>query len=302
MASRHTPHFFRYGLPTFIILGVVFLGALAMTGGLLPSERKPPPANYKIGELDIPPGSSSRYNLQLNTLKFKYITPTVTPPPAPLPTATPVPQIPCKNTLTINLLLDISDSMNRLTPSNVTKISRLKEAVLAITQDLSDNSIVGIQAFNTTIINDPNPARRDVIPISYYGSIKGLIPTKVSALIASSTTPTRDALVFSYNKLAEALPLFPGRKFNFILISDGKPVPSSQDPRFFTPNPADQIKSSAGIEKVYTVGVYDTAQTGNPELSNLLKSIASSPSNYYEAQSADQIQSLLAAIKTNICN
>lgn len=282
MASRHAPHFFSYGLPTFIILGVVFLGALAITGGLIPSKRKPPPSNYQIGELDIPPGSSSQFNLQLNTLKFKNITP------------------PCENTLTLDFLLDITGSMNSLTPSGRTKLSRLKEAVLAITQNLTDDSVIGIQAFNSNIISQP--AKMDIIPISHYGSVKGLIPSRVNALIAGGQTPTYYALVFSYNKLAGALPIFPGRKFNFILISDGEPVPLSQDPRKFTPNPANQIRSLVGIENVYTVGVYDTAQAGNPALSDLLKSIASSPSKYYEAESADQIQALLSAIKTDICN
>lgn len=298
MASRRTPHFFRGGLATFIILGVVFLGALMITGGLLPSKRKPPPTNYQTAELDIPPGSSSQFNLQLNTLKFKNVTPPALPTTVPLVTATPTPTVPCKKTITLDLLLDISSSMNDLTPSGSTKISRLKEAVLAIAQDLSDNSIIGIQAFNSMIINQP--AQMDIIPISYYTSVEGLTPTKVNSLIAKGQTPTYKALVFSYNKLVEALPNFPGRQFNFILISDGKPVPASQDPRLFTPNPATQIKN-LGIN-VYTLGVYTAGQAKDPLLSDLLKSIASSPSNYYEAQSADQIQALLSAIKTDICN
>ena len=304
MASRHAPHFFRPGLGTFIILGVVFLGALMMTGGLIPSERKPSPSNYQTGELDIPPGSSSRYNLQLNTLKFKNITPPALPTAVPVVTATPTPTAPCTQTITLDFLLDISDSMNWLiTPSSpIKKIDRLKEAVIAITQDLSDNSIIGIQAFNTNIINQQS--QMDIIPISFYGSVRGIIPTKVNALSAVSGTPTKKALDFSYNKLVGALadPNFSGRKFNFILISDGRPDPPSQNPRLFIPNPADQIKSLANIEKVYTLGIYTAGQAIDQELKNLLISIASSPSNYYEAQSADQIQALLSAIKTNICN
>lgn len=305
MASRHTPHFFSYGLPTFLILGVVFLGALTITGGLIPSERKPPPTNYKIGELDIPPGSSSQFNLQLNTLKFKNVTPPVLPITTPIPDVTqtppvPTPTPPCEQTITLDFLLDISKSMSWLTPSNWPKIERLKQAVLAITQDLSDNSIIGIQVFNSTQLNQP--ILDDIIPISYYRDVKGLIPARVNALSAAGGTPTYAALAFSYSKLTAASLSFPGRKFNFILISDGRPDPPSQDPRNFTPNPANQIKSLANIEKVYTVGVYDAAQAGNSALSDLLKSIASSPANYFQAQSADDIQALLSAIKTDICN
>lgn len=309
MVSKHSRHFFGGGFFTLLILGVVFLGALAITGGLIPSKRKPPPLSYKIGELDIPPGSSSRYNLQLNTLKFKNVTPPALPTAVPevtavpTPTAAPTPTTPCKQTITLDFLLDISKSMDYKTPSNVKKIERLKQAVLAITQDLSDNSIIGIQTFNSAPISGINvPVLNDVIPISYYGSIKGIIPDRINALSATGGTPTHDALVFSYNKLANALPNFPGRKFNFILISDGKPDPATQDPRLHTPNPANQIKSLANIEKVYTVGVYDDTQIGNPALSNLLKSIASSPANYYQAQTADDIQPILSAIRTDICN
>ncbi|MEK7558877.1 MAG: vWA domain-containing protein [Patescibacteria group bacterium] len=305
IASKQSRKLPSGGLAVFIILGVVFMGSLVMIGGLLPSERKPPPPNYQTGELATSPGSSSEPGLQLKTLKFKNITPTPTPTvtSAPIPSATP---IPCKNSLTVDFLLDITGSMTSFTPSGFTKVSRLKEAVLAMTQNLTDDSIIGIQAFNSRIISRPDIM--DVIPIAYFRDVKRNIPSEINLLVAEGGTPTRNALVFSYNKLAEAIPRFPGRKFNFILISDGAPCPgagcpgnsgANQDPRLFTPNPADQIKN-LGVT-VYTVGVYDAAQAEDPRLSDLLKSIASSPSNYYHARSADEIQSLLTAITGTIC-
>ncbi len=182
--------------------------------------------------------------------------------------------------------------MRNLTPSGKTKIERLKEAVLELTGKLDDTSVVGIQSFSSvSITND--------IDISYYKDVKTLIVSKVNSYSATGQTPTHDALVSSYNVLKNAITRFPNRKFNFILISDGEPVPDSQDPRLFNPNPADQIKA-LGVN-VFTLAVYDSSQANDPKLRDLLKSIASKPENYYEAQSADQIASLLQQISTKLC-
>lgn len=112
MASRHTPHFFRAGLGTFIILGVVFLGALTITGGLLPSKRKPVttvPSDVVV--LRDQGGSSLEQGLQLKTLEQITPTPVPVPTPMPVPISTPIPiaycpsdnGIPIDNTCQCNL-------------------------------------------------------------------------------------------------------------------------------------------------------------------------------------------------------
>lgn len=250
-----------------------------LAGGIFPKIIEPSPDAEEV----IPDPSSltpgGKDSLQLKTFKFKK----------------------CSGQVTVDLLLDRSGSMGDLTPSMQTKINRLKEAVLALTNKLSDSSIIGIQSFNSLSITDD-------VPISYYKDVKGVIPQKVNALTAGGSTPTHDALAFSLGKLKEALPRFSDRKFNFVLVSDGAPCPGvgcpgndgqNQDPRLFTPNPADEIKKLGVI--VYTLGIFDSAQTGNPALAELLKSIASKPENYYEAQTGDQTSKLLEAISTKIC-
>jgi len=265
-----------------IIFLLIIVGASALlTGGILPKITKSVPPNQ--GQEYIPitpaPGENSQgsSNLQIKTFGFKS--------PSPIPQN-------CAETITVDFLLDRTGSMTSLTPTGKRKIERLKEAVLELTGKLDDASVVGIQSFSTgNITND--------VPISYYKDVKTLIPTKVNALNAGGTTPTHDALAYSYGVLQEALPRFKDRKFNFILISDGQPVPDSQDPRLFNPNPADQIKA-LGVN-VFTLAVYDSSQANDPKLRDLLKSIASKPENYYEAQNADDIARLLTQISTKLC-
>lgn len=253
---------------------------LLLTRGVTPRSTLTTPE--QTGDLEIIPETPdpSQKGLQLKTLRFKE----------------------CASTVTIDLLLDRSGSMRELTPSGQTKISRLKEAVSSMVEGAKDSSIIGIQSFDGNSITDD-------VPISYYKDIKSLIPLKLAALYPGSNTPTRDALDFSLNKLREALPKFKNRKFNFIFISDGAPCPGvgcpenktlgpDQDPRLFNPNPADEIKA-LGVN-VFTLGIFSFNQT-DPALSELLKSVASKPNNYYAASSGDQVKDLLKQISNRIC-
>ncbi|MCL5432777.1 MAG: VWA domain-containing protein [Patescibacteria group bacterium] len=272
----------RGGLMLVLLLIILFISAVFFADGIFPKVSEES-LNPKAGESVVVGGQSTdgTNTLQLQTVKFKD----------------------CLKTITVDLLLDRSGSMGSLTPSKQTKINRLKEAVLSLVSKFNDSSIIGIQSFNSLGIADD-------IPISFYKDVKNIIPKKVNALSANGATPTHDALAFSYEKLREAVakPEFKDRKFNFIFISDGAPCPGigcggtagqNQDPRIFDPNPADQIKD-LGVN-VFTLGIYDSYQAKDPELANLLKSIASKPENYYEANNADEVNGLLNAITAKIC-
>lgn len=263
------------GFKIVIVLFLIVVAASTLlTGGIFPKLTNSVPPNQGQEYIPITPApgeiNQSNDSLQLKTITFKG----------------------CSGTVTVDFLLDRSGSMGDRTPTGETKISRLKQAVLDLTGKLDDTSVIGIQSFSSrSITND--------VPVSYYKDVKSIIPNKVNALQASGSTPTHDALAYSYAVLQNALPKFSNRKFNFILISDGKPVPDSQDPRLFNPNPADQIKA-LGVN-VFTLAVYDSGQANDPKLRDLLKSIASKPENYYEAQNADQVTGLLQSISTKLC-
>lgn len=282
--------FWQKGSATlFLLLGIIVIGAFFLVGGFSGFNLSETKDNEQEGELITEPEGPFRNSLQLQTLKFKQ----------------------CQSLINVDLLLDRSGSMDALTASKVTKIKRLQEAVLSLTNKLSDNSIVGIQSFSgpyTTTATDNHIS--DDVPISYYKDVKGIIKPKVNALLALGATPTHDALAFSYEKLKEALPKFPDRKFNFIFVTDGAPCPGAtggpncpagpdQDPRKYTPNPADEIKK-LGIN-VYTLAIYTPQQTKDPKLKELLLSIASKPENYYEASTGDEVGSLLKTIAEKIC-
>lgn len=275
------------GPGTVFTLGII---ALSIGMGVLFARGPAPKAILsdpgETGDIEIVEETPdpAQKGLQLKTLKFKE----------------------CASTVTIDLLLDKSTSMDEFTPSGITKLSRLIEAVLELAGNANDESIIGVQSFTTgSITND--------VPISYYKDIKSTFASTIRSIQTLNATPTHDALAFSYNILKEAIPRFPpDRKFNFIFISDGAPCPGigcpqnitpntpDQDPRLYTPNPAAQIKELGVI--VYSIGIFsqkDRAQVF--VLEDLLKSIATSPDHYYAANSGDDVKRLLKEISNRIC-
>ncbi|MGE5041980.1 MAG: vWA domain-containing protein [Candidatus Levyibacteriota bacterium] len=254
----------------YLLLGIVILGAFFLAGGI-PRFDYSPTDNTPAGEVVVETPGASQDSLQLKKLKFKQ----------------------CAGTLTMDLLLDRSGSMDLTTPSGVKKLDALKSAVLEITKKLTDESIIGIQSFDSV-------SRTNDVPINFYKNVKDTIPPALNAMAPGFQTPTHDALAFSYGLLADAVPKYTGRKFGFIFITDGLPIPSSQDPRLFNPNPADQIKN-LGVD-VYTLGVHSPNDQLTIDFSTLLKSIASKPGNYYEAPSADDIGNILKEITNKLCS
>lgn len=270
---------------TIFTLGFIALAVgmgILLTRGVTPRSVLSDPGQTGDIELVVEPPDPEQKGLQLKTLKFKE----------------------CASTVTIDFMLDKSTSMDQPTPSGVSKFQRLKEAVKSIVGKSHDDSIIGIQSFTTNdITND--------VPVSYYRDIKNTLIPSIDSIRTRSSTPTYEALAFSYNILQEAIPRFPPeRKFNFVFISDGAPCPgigcpgnagANQDPRLYTPNPADQIKE-LGVT-VYTLGIYSQSDRNQVfVLEDLLKSIATSPDHYFAADTGDDVQRLLSQISNRICN
>jgi len=166
------------------------------------------------------------------------------------------------------------------------------------------STIIGVQSFSGGKCNRFSKCSIGIsedIPINYYQEVSGIFSAKIKALTAGGSTPTSNALSFSFEKLKEAQEKFPEKKFKFILISDGQPAPSSQDPYKNDPNPVDQIKN-LGIE-IYTIAIYDSeqAKSQNSPLKRLMQKIASKPENFYEADTADQLKNLVDDIFRKAC-
>lgn len=272
-----------------ILILIVIIGSVFLVGGVIPKELGPLPKDRTEVVLDTSSSGSAKQkeSLQLQTLKFKE----------------------CASTATVDLLLDRSGSMEYKTPSNAQKIDRLKEAVMALTGKFTDDSIIGVQSFSSSGTTPPltNNFRNDV-PVSYFRDVKSTFADHINALQPNGGTPTHDALQFSYDILKEALPKYPDRKFNFIFVSDGAPCPGvgcqgtpgqNQDPRLYTPNPAQEIKD-LGVN-VYSLAIYDSDKANQQDFENLMKDVASKPENYFAANSADDTTRLLTSIVEKIC-
>lgn len=268
--KRSLKHKVSKGFVTILLLLIVIILGIFLSGGISPKFAPADQGEGAIIDESSLPGIDQNESLQLKTFKFRE----------------------CKSNMTVSLMLDHTGSMGNRTPSGQRKIDRLKEAVLILANKMGEASVIGIQSFNSSSI-------REEIPISYYKDVKDQIPPKINALTAGGSTPTHDALAFSRDVLASAIPKYAGRAFNFIFISDGQPVPDTQDPRLFNPNPADQIKT-LGVN-VYALAIYDKGQSGDPSLAGLMQSIASKPENYFAAETADDTTRLLSAITEKIC-
>ncbi len=195
--------------------------------------------------------------LQLKTLKFKE----------------------CSAITAVSMQLDITGSMGSY-------LNDLKSAVLTFTNPLHDESVIGIQAYNEY------NSRVIVVPISYNKDVKDYIPPRVNSLIADGGTPSYDALIFSGELLAEAIPQFPDREFNYIFFSDGNPnVGPSTEADIAS---AAQTIKDQGVT-VYAIGLGQVRP-------NIINAIASSPDKAVIVQSSKDLERVYKEIAKRICD
>lgn len=248
----------------YLLIGIIIVGSFSLVSGG-PQFNLSTSTNEPAGDIVMETPTQKQDSLQMNTIKFQA----------------------CESQLNIDLLLDRSNSMEQDTKTpGVSKIDALKIAVKALVKDINDDSLIGIQSFDSSSITND-------VPIGPYKDSKARIPGIIDAITPNGSTPTHNALAFSYSKLQEAKVKYPGKKISFIFITDGQPQPISQDPRLFNPNPATQIKALG--YPIYTIGI------GSRGFSDLLRDIASTPANYYDSPTGNDLTKLLSEIKEKIC-
>ncbi len=272
-------HHFSHGSITLpILIGIVILGAIYLVGGPLPHLEQidtGEQGRVVVPDLENTDSATDSASLRLKTIKFKQ----------------------CTETAAVDFMLDRSGSMKARTPSGDTKIQTLKDAVNLFIDNLSDDSVIGVQYFSSKGIGN-------LIEINEKKNI-GDYANAINALPADGNTPTRDALAYSYSRLQNGVQKYPDRDFAFIFVSDGEPVPDfpppkeSQDPRRFDPNPADQIKG-LGVE-VYSIGILDNTQIKSGKMKELLTDIASSPENVYISPNGEDLDNIIARISQDLC-
>lgn len=255
-----------------ILIAVVIAGSIYLVGGVVPHLEQidtGEQGRVVVPDLEDTEGGSDSASLRLKTIKFKQ----------------------CTETAAVDFMLDRSGSMKAKTPSGETKIQALKDAVILFIDNLSDNSVIGIQYFSSRGIGN-------LIEINEKQNI-GNYAEAINALPADGNTPTHDALAYSYARLQNGVQKYPDRDFAFIFVSDGQPVPNTQDPRLFNPNPADQIKN-LGVE-VYSIGILDSNQIRSGQMKELLTDIASSPDNVYISPNGEDLDKIIASISQDLC-
>lgn len=246
---------------TFIVL--VVISGLLLARGFFPKSTLTNTRDNAQYELDDQEQTDSATGLQLRTLKLKQ----------------------CENSAAVDMLLDRSGSMAG------DKLVQLKAAANGFVSNLSDDSIIGIQSFASS--NESTPQLADIIPISPYGSVKPLVASAINGLAAGGGTPTKSALEFSRQKIAEAIPKYPGKNFVFIFVSDGQPTPDTENPITNPPNPAEAIKGM-GVT-IYTIAI-------GANLNNVMSGIASGPDTMFNAPTGSELKSIYDKIATRLCN
>jgi hypothetical protein len=273
-----------------LILAIIIIGAILFVAGPFPNfatipqtGSDPTQQTFTNPKVSTKSATGDNQELQLKTLDFQA----------------------CSADATVDMEVDTSGSMacpigvnSSITPclpSNKSRIADLKTAVNSFLGNLGDNSLIGIQSFSN--INASNV----VIPVSYYKDVKGTVESKVNSLRPNGRTPTAQALRFSESVLKAAQAKYPDRKFVFIFVSDGLPVPAAgqagdQDPRSAVnaPNPADEIKN-LGV-KIITIAIGN--EFGGDQL---MKSIASTPQDAYNAPTTEDLANIYQQIGGQIC-
>lgn len=266
MANRRRGGFMMFNITssgnafvlTFILL--VVISSLLLTRGFFPkSTLTDTRDNNTQYELDDQQQHDSSTGLQLRTLILKQ----------------------CENGAAVDMLLDRSGSMGL-----DNKMTKLKEAASGFASNLSDDSLIGIQSFSSSGISND-------VPISTYGSVKPLVASAINGLRPGGQTPTKDALEFSRGIIAAAIPQYPGKNFVFIFVSDGQPVPDTQNPVTNPPNAAEAIKG-LGVT-IYTIAI------GADPLGNVMSSIASGPDTMFNAPTGSELKGIYEKIATRLC-
>lgn len=251
----------------FAFIGLAIGAAVLLTRGVLPKSTLTPPE--ATGDLEIvveDPGSGEK-GLQLRTIKFKE----------------------CSQTSATVMMLDRSGSMD--TPP--TKMASLKEAASNYASNLSDDSIIGIQSFDSGSITED-------VKVKPYGEVKAQVAAAIAALTPRGQTPTRRALMVSRDILKQAVIDYPDKNFSYVFVSDGRPVdgsgkdPNSEYPDAVPPNPADEIKA-LGVT-VYTIAI------GADAFPDVMRMIASGPETMFSTPTGAELKDIYKKIATRQCS
>lgn len=207
-----------------------------------------------------------------------------------VPTQPPLTQThTCAGGMAIDLLLDTSSSMKD--PRNDPKIDALKEAVNNFVTQIPDDAVITIQRFDKQA--------RSVFSPMIVKDARGAIKDAISELkpAGEGGTHVKEGLYKAKSMMAEANTMFPNRRWTLIVISDGSPNPYPGQEGGAV---AGELKN-AGVQ-IVTIGLdLDQEVNVSPEKAKqLMRDMASSPSQFYDA-SSDDISTIYQVLTKNLC-
>lgn len=283
----------------YLLIMVVILGSILFVQGIFPKSTITPSLEDQESILATQTPGPERDNLQLDTLKF----------------------IKCGETVAVDFLVDNSGSMGF-----GNKMANLKSALLTFGRNFPIKGVIATQIYSSPGYIPP----QELIPFSFYGNIKSNFAQIINSMNAYGSTHSKDAFAFTKQKLEVAIndSRFKNQKFNIIFISDGIPETLEQNKlcpggqginseyctispldssacRCFDPSQdptqiANDIKSR-GV-RIFSISyISDEDDKFKEKLRTLMKNVASSPEDFYEAPITNQITAIIKQITTKIC-
>ncbi|OGH37733.1 MAG: hypothetical protein A3B44_00500 [Candidatus Levybacteria bacterium RIFCSPLOWO2_01_FULL_38_21] len=283
----------RGGIGIMAMIMIILLASIFIVGGIFPKPSTTDPNAEKFTVITGIP-LDSHNTLQLKTIKFNS----------------------CASTAAVDFLVDRSGSMRF-----GSKLDNVKGALKVFADNFPNEGIIAMQTFSDFPSAD--------VPFDYFRNVKSQFINAVYSIYADGGTSTKDAFTFTKSKLDNAMPKFPNQKFSLIFISDGVPETlatnialcpgGNPDPTYCTYSPttpgacrcfdtnqdptqvADEIKKS-GV-RIFTIGfIHDEDLKFQNDLTELMKRVASSPNDFYQAPINNQLTDILQQISVKICN
>lgn len=285
-----------------LLIALIITAGIFFTNGLFTDTNKPPSdiTEYKPLPTIL---NDNRVVLQLKTINFES----------------------CGDTAALGFLVDQSGSMDY-----GEKETKLKAALNVFASKFPPGGITGLRTYSDDTYTPI------IVAYNFFKNNKTDFAKAIRNMTPYQATHSKDAFAQVKTDLdaARSKPIFADYKFNLVFISDG--IPESQsgldrlcpggllvngDPRYcgpYPPNPsqcrcfdpdqdptqvAAQIKASDPDIKIFTIGyIHDINDASfQIKLRDLMKNVASTPDDFYEVPSTNDITGILQQIITKVC-
>jgi len=296
-------------LSVFFIMALVIAGAFVTSGSGTPVDPNGPGGpptlepyysadDYPKQKIVLPTGGQTQTdnNLQLKTFGVSN----------------------CAENSAMIFLIDTSGSMKFSG-----KMDNTKKALKYFTDNMGGKSVIGLYTFSKDV--------KEVVPINLYKEVKTDVAKAIDDLQPDGWTRTKDGMQMAYQNLKETISdkVYPGYKYNLILMTDGVPEVPPSEPRtcYVTaqdPNTAPALRCFAREQdprvpenfpneikaldvSIFSVNIYSPSYPSDvvmfPYLETLLKDIASPPTtqHYFSSVNAGNLQAILDNISNAIC-